>query len=190
MKRMMVLLAVVSLLSSMSVATVVWENDCSSLDGWGYGAGNGIGVTVVNSSFIQMNSWAWDGSSNAGWTNLWRNTGVVIQPDADYTLTLRVEQYAAGTTVPVSIQNASTSPWSVLVQQDVAFEGTWADYSISFSTKDGANAGAVGGQIAIGVTPGWWKNLGIEHASINEVPEPATLALLCIGSLAALRRRK
>jgi hypothetical protein len=193
MKRMMMLLAMVSLMSSMSVAAVVWNNDCSTLAGWGESSNaaneataGGIQTQVWGTTTVfQMNSW-WD---NAGYTNIWTNTGVIIEANKDYTLTITMESFASSTPVTVALQDAANG-WATFLQQSVAPAATWADNTLSFSTMNGANAGIVGGTIGLGISPGWWNNMAIDNIAITAVPEPVTLSLLGLGSLAALRRRK
>jgi len=122
--------------------------------------------------------------------------------DTVYTLTARVQsRYEAGGQaegVTVILQDGS---WQDIVRQtfwfsdygDVAgVDNEWRDYSISFDTA--LLPDLVGQQIVVAAAvadDGRWDAYGnIYVDSMTLVPEPATLALLGLGALLSLKRRK
>ena len=186
MKQVTIILMAGLLASGVSMGAFVWENDCSSLAGWGYNSNNGIGVYVVDNARIQMNSWANVGGDNAGWTSLWRNTEVVMTAGVEYTLTITMQSYVSddgGKEVPFNLQNVSAG-WTVIAETSPFVSNAgMAEYTLTFTAGDNEDGFVLG----IGVDPGWWNNLGIDHVSI--IPEPATLLILGTGALLARRRK-
>ena len=188
------LVLVAACLCGQAMGTIIWESDMSSLDGWGESsnAANEAGPTtggirVVGGENVQMNSW-WDG---AGYTNMWKDTGAVIQDEMVYWVSFRMTSYADGAPVSLTAKNVTSPSWLTLDEESVAPPtGDWQTFKLSFSTIGDQNSDAIGNTIGVGVSPGWWNNLAVDHISINEVPEPVTLAVLGLGGLGLLRRRK
>ena len=155
---------------SLEAATVEWEDDMSSLEQWTERSksdpeeGDNVGgIQVVNGTLVQMNSW-W-GSPKADWTQMYTNTGVIIQPGTEYILTVRMQSYASGKAVPFNMQNASMNPWTTIVETAPDTSGQWVDYTLTFSSVEYPSH--VGGSIAVGINPGWWNNLGIDNIKIE-----------------------
>ncbi|MBI9019055.1 MAG: PEP-CTERM sorting domain-containing protein [Phycisphaerae bacterium] len=187
MKKLSVFLMLVLLMVSRGYSGVVWENDCSSMDGWSSGSGNGIGV-YLSGGTIQMNSWANNGS-NAGWTNLWRGTDVTIEADTEYDLIVNMKSFANEAPVTLKIQSIIDGTWATIKEESInPLADSFNDYTLSISTVNDLNSEHIGGTLAIGIAPGWWNNLGIDHVSI--VPEPASLLILGLGVIGQLRRRQ
>jgi hypothetical protein len=83
----------------------------------------------------------------------------------------------------------------VATQTYVDISQAWADYTLQFNADD--VAASIGNKIGIEIanvngptTNGWGSWLGADEVRLNVVPEPATMALLGLGSLVALRKRR
>ncbi len=192
--KKLVLFSMVLLAISFAQATVEWQDGMSALStaGWTQRsnatneAGDATGgIRVVGGTKVQMNSW-WD---NAGWTQIYKNTGVVIANNTDYTLTMTMQGSAVPAAVPFSMQSINGAVWTIIVTASPAQTALMADYTISFSTKGGLNAGTVGNSIGVSVDPGWWNNISVDNMKIDSIPEPATMILLGLGSLLSLKKR-
>jgi hypothetical protein len=199
MKKLLIFFLLVSVVPVASA--VIWESDMSSLEGWGQGSnatdeydpgGGGIYLVDLDSDTfadaVQYNSWADSGGGQAGWTDSWYNTQVVIEDETEYIFTVSMVSYASGTATPFSMQSIEGDVWSVIVSDSPTIAvDVFTDYSISFSTiGNGPNDNLVGNEIGIGISPGWWNNMAVDHASI--VPEPATMLLLGLGALVIRKR--
>lgn len=149
-------------------AVVVWSDGMSSLN-WSEdsdatnepGPGSG-GIRVVG-DHVQMNSW-WD---DAVFTDMWRSTGVVIQDESDYTLTVRMVSYSGGTPVIIKLTNATLGWASIVSDIPGVSTSSFTDYSVSFSTAGSVNDGLIGDEIGIGITPGTWNNMAVTNVSID-----------------------
>ncbi|MBI9019056.1 MAG: hypothetical protein JEZ07_17530 [Phycisphaerae bacterium] len=164
------IMAVVFSIAGMCYSEVIWENDCSSLNGWSWSSESGSGVYVINGAQIQMNSW----NNSAKWTNMWRGTNIIIDDNATYTLTARMVSWSGGDdNVAMSFSDTSGTPWVEMHAENVVpATGSYTDYSISFSTMDAENSEFVYGKLGFGLAPGWWNNLGVDHVSIERVYGP------------------
>jgi hypothetical protein len=74
------------------------------------------------------------------------------------------------------------------VQGGLPNSGTWLPFSDA--TGIAANPASVGGTLGILMTSTGTGIAQIDEITVNVVPEPATMLLLGLGSLALIRRRK
>ena len=179
MKKILILFTATALLGmslSLEAATVVWEDGMESLDPWTEASradpeeGDSVGgIQVVGGWMIQMNSWWGTNPSgqNAGWTNMWTNTGVVIQPGTEYTLTFRMVSYANEKAVTINLSGVDSATWTNFDSPSISPATSWGNYTVSFSTVGGENNAVVGQELGVGISPGWWNNLGISTVTIE-----------------------
>jgi hypothetical protein len=207
-KASIVVLAVAALcFASSAQAGIIFDDGMSTLTGAGWSEGSNAvpeagdnvgGIYVIDldpntnpgPDAVQFNSWA----EGAGWTSIWTNSEVVIQNDREYTLTVNMMSFiGGGQAVPFSMQSVDAGDvWTGLVSSaPVVSDVAAADYSVSFSTMGGANAGIVGDKIGIGISPDWWNNGMVDNVSISVIPEPTSMLLVLVGGmlLAPSRRR-
>lgn len=140
-------------------------------------------------SIVSMGGWG-DGID---WSNasIWQNTGAVFEADTEYTLSVVWREPAdqAVQSLHLSIQDI-TADWTTVTEGLVSptANNEWMTSELMIDTT--TNPGLVGNEIGIGVrltsTSGAWVHID----SIALVPEPVSMAMLGLGSLIALRRRK
>ena len=169
-----------------------WNYDYTA-DGWPSPNDTGVGSVsdspdgTVNGAFVRHSA----KSAAFQETGLWQDLGYAIVADETYTFSLDIGRngttdHAASLTFNYHDGGTRTIITEKPIDLNLQATGTWDTYSVSFT--------AVGGEAYIG------KNLGIEfnNESVSDawhhfdnavVPEPATMMLLSLGSLALLRRR-
>lgn len=175
-----VLALVLAFTAGSTLAEVVWTGDMTDLSGWIEDSdlsaaaedGDQGGIYIVPEGF-QMNSW--EPTSATGWTGIWADTGVTIQAETVYTLTVTMESYInegtpAGLAVTLQLQDASSDPWDTIVT-DAPFvaNGSRDDFVIAFDTIGTNNASMVGNQLGVNILPDWWNNILLTAASLEEV---------------------
>ena len=198
MKYKVLIVLTVFLLSTLVSATELWSDDMSSVSGWSQqsnisneAAVQG-GIYAVSDTYIQMNSWGADAGTQAKWTNMWKSTGVTVADDTDYQLVFTVKSFASSKNLTLSFTSVSGGVWDSAKKVETIIAPStdqYTDYYMDFSTKGTENDDWVGSTIGIGCNAGWWNNLGIDNIAIQEVPEPATMALIGIGGILIRRRR-
>ena len=217
MEKMMALLILAALVPAVQ-AGQVWFDDAGDLTSWGIGQKSDGYVTVegtdadvdANGLEFWLSSWNGSAADSGSWTDIWKGSGVLIQAEKEYTLTVKLGSWDSGTEgdeVGTQPAGAGDQVWFAMEDWDntitLAENYLWPDnstgdsqgyanYSFSFDTYGGSNAASVGNEIAVSISSvNWWNNFSISEMSIA-VPEPSTFALLGIGSMALLmvRRRR
>ena len=217
MKRMMALLILAGLVPA--VSGQVWFDDAGDLTSWGISEKSaGEYVTVegtwadvdANGLEFWLSSWNDARSDDGSWTDIWKGSGVLIQANQEYTLTVKLGSWDSDTEGDeVGSQPAGAGDQVWFAMEDwagsitLAENNLWPDnstgdsqgyanYSVSFNTYGGNNAASIGNEIGVSISSvNWWNNFSISEMSIA-VPEPSTFALFGIGSMAFLmvRRRR
>lgn len=174
-------LAMVSLLSGLVIADVVWQSDCSSLSAWNESSGAAAetgadvgGIRIVNygsGPFIQMNSW-WD---DANWTSISSNTAHIIQANTVYECTFSIMSFASGTAVTLQLMDVDDGWSNITTVSANPSASSPSDCVIAFDSS--AYPGSVGSQLAVGVDAGWWNNLAILQVTLQTNPPPANTVL-------------
>lgn len=150
-------------------AAVVFNDDMSSLN-WNEASnasnepGPYTGGIRVLGDHVQMCSW-WD---NAGYTIIWRSTGVIVKDNSIYTMTVRMISYDNGHTVPFHFYNVTNGSQIVRYTPPSVSTSSYTDYSVSFSTEGTTRDYLIGHELGMTIDPGWWNNLAVTNVSITE----------------------
>jgi hypothetical protein len=168
--RKMVLVAVAVLIVRATIpAGIVFDDDMSTLN-WNEASnatnepGPYTGGIRVLGDHVQMNSW-WD---NAGYTHMWRSTGVIVKDESIHTMTVRMISYDNGHTVPFHFYNVTDGSEIISYTPPSVSTASYTDYSVSFSTEGTAQDHLIGHELGIAIAPSWWNNLAVTNVSITE----------------------
>jgi hypothetical protein len=214
----MLLLAVVAMQGSATQGATVWFDDAGDLSSWNVSEKASGYVTVedtfavvdANGKEFWLSSWNNSAADSGSWTDIWKGSGVFIQAEKEYTLTVKLASFDTGTEGDeVGTQPADAGDQVYIAMEDwtdvpitLAENNLWPDnstgdsqgyanYSLSFNTYGGNNAASIGAEIGVSISGvEWWNNFSVSEMSINAIPEPATMSLLAFGTLAMLGRRK
>ena len=164
-----------------------------TLAGWS-SSGWGDWYDYTDGSGDSLFSWGWWGDQQ-----IWQNTTATFEADTIYTMTAKARKGDVNM-YGFKLQLIDiTDGWVNVVDQENAFvlptfgdNSPWEEFSFDFDTA--INPGVVGHTIGVAVTamtdasghPVAW----IQVDSVSLVPEPTTVALLGIGGLCCLRRRR
>lgn len=179
---LLVLFAVASIAQANLVPNGNFEN---GLEGWG-------------NSNAYTEEWADESKQGITMTgSIWQNTGAILQADTVYTMTVVARAAQTRPGVRLKLENASGG-WAPIEVQEFFFpvedtdpesNGPWREFSMSIDTADEAYADFAGETLGVGVEAageeGW-----VHVDSVTVVPEPATIAMLSVGALALLRKRR
>lgn len=144
-----------------------------SMGTWGTGYGD-----LVN------NIWGSGGSSG-------ENVGIVtLTADPGWFVTLRdldVARWSTGAGIPPNFLRIYDSGNNLMFEHTTEFFGTGTGGHNDFSWANGLTSSV----ITIEFSQGWWTGVdNIGFGQTNVIPEPATFAVLGLGTLALRRRRK
>ncbi|MBX2850282.1 MAG: PEP-CTERM sorting domain-containing protein [Phycisphaeraceae bacterium] len=134
-----------------------------------------------------------------------QDTGVTIVEGVTYTLTVAVgEQFNQAAVVDIArifLYGATTGDTAAFAVTDnidligAGDDSAWADFEVSFT----ATAGQAGESLVIGLGSGsnianggtgFNSNVAFDNVRLEAVPEPGSLALLGLGGLCVLHRRR
>jgi hypothetical protein len=172
---LLMLLAISIILISSATAEVIFTDEMTSLDPWSEASnaspeeGDDVGGIQTEAfgdgDCVQMNSW-WD---SAGWTEMWRDTGIVMETGFAYNMNVRVTGFADPNITLVMSQIDSGSNWTNLVSTEVdkgvTNSGEWVIRTAQLNTLE--HASATGKTLGISVQAGWWNNLAIDLITVD-----------------------
>lgn len=216
----MLFLGVAAMQGSAAHGATAWFDDAGDLGSWNVSEKNpGEYVTVEGTSALAdtnglefwLSSWNDARSDDGSWTDIWKGSGVTIEAEKEYALTVKIASWDDGTEGDeVGSQPAGAGDQIYIAMEDwtgatitLAESYVWPDnttpgndqgyvnYSTSFNTYGGNNAASVGAEIGVSISGiEWWNNFSISEMSIDAIPEPATMSLLAFGTLTMLGRRR
>ena len=149
-------------------------------------AGDTIAVTDMLSTVLNISTAASAGTATISNAGDWGTppTGINLTTTADGSGGFNVNVHgivaAAGIPTGASIYSVSFVAGAAGTVTIDAASGTWSGWGAAVGPVDGFNDGT---------TPGY-EIYGLPYAQVTVIPEPMTIALLGLGGLALLRRRK
>lgn len=97
------------------------------------------------------------------------DTGHIIQANTVYRFTASIQSYSSGKAVTLKLKNVTES-WTDIASNSPGLNlPGQADYTVSFSTRNGQNSNSIGDELGIEIYPGWWNNLAITRVIVKNV---------------------
>jgi hypothetical protein len=217
MKKLACLIVLAGLVSAVQAAEV-WFDDAGDLSSWGVGedvAGEYITVESTwadvdaNGQEFWLSSWNDAATSSGSWTDIWTGSGVTIEAEKEYTLTVKLGSWDSdteGDEVGPQPAGAGDQVWFAMEDWDntitLGENYVWPDnstgdsqgyanYSVSFNTYAGNNAASISTEIGVSISSiNWWNNFSVSEMSIDVVPEPATFGLVGLFGVGLLFARR
>jgi hypothetical protein len=190
-------------------AAQVWFDDAGDLSSWDVSEKTpGEYVTVestwagVDGNGLEffLSSWNEAATDNGSWTDIWKDAGVTIEAEKEYTFTAKIASWDSGLEgdeqgiqPPGAGDQVYIAMWDSVSWDYIAEGYIWPDnaapgndaeyvnYSVSFDTYGGNNAAYVGNTVGVEIGSSgdqWWNSFSVSEMSIDVVPEPATLGLV------------
>ena len=181
------------LFSGILSAGVIYDNDMSSLDGWSTKGGNGI--YTVDDSAVKFNGL----KSILSTQSIWSDTSIAIQDETEYVLTVNGATHSLfKSPLKLSLFGVEDDNWSTITSDSQGWSkrNVYQNLVLSFSTVGSNNDLYVGQSLGIALDAGWLNSLTVDNVSIESfsyganVPEPATIAIMSLGCIPILMRRK
>ncbi len=216
MERKMIFVCMVLMCAAALVqAGVIMDDGFSegtlAANGWTLTDGSGVAAkewTLSVGSFGNPGNYIWGGGSGTIQEDivsgtLSKDTGYVIQADDIFTMTFDIKDMTVGLDLEGAVLATLYYMDGAAVQvlgsvehvDSAAIPAGWDQVSGTLTAN--ATVGAVGKNLYVSFAAGSssWngtsaQRIGIDNVVIEAIPEPATLALLGVGGLLSLKRRR
>ncbi len=199
----MVMVCVMGIAQAGVIMTDGFDADTLEANGWDTTTSN---WNISTGSWGNPGHYIWGGGGTAGQEDidsgrLVKDTGYVIQAGDTFTVTFDMKSLADadfGGSLLVGLGYVDGTGEQILgavEYLDTEIPYGWNNAQGTLTVT--ATAGAVGNNlyIGIGAGPNAWngtsaQRIGVDNVVIEQIPEPATLALLGLGGLLSLKRRR
>lgn len=128
------------------------------------------------------------GSVYMGGSGVLQDLTATVAANTDYRITVADFNYGGGYALRQFGFYLGNYEFWTPYEAPLQGENTWADYSLTVTAAQISSA-SIGGRIAVVLYGAGWTYFDHIRVEANTVPEPATLAILGLGSLFLVRRK-